>query len=179
MYFEAVNFSPQSCDYHGRARNLPPRKRPGRMEENPVKKLMLFAVVALVSCNPVENANPYIQRQDLIGIWSASYVTVESCVANGVVLAPDTAVYKSTYWIYPDSIGICIRQIVRSPCGTIPLPVCIPFMQRWTTRHDTLLVYPGDLSGTANDTARYALSRYSTGEIIFSSDKSVDTCSKE
>jgi len=144
-----------------------------------MKRLILLAVVALVSCNPVENDSQYLQRQDLIGIWSATHVSVESCVMNGVVLAPDTGMYKSTYWIYPDSIAICIRQIVRSPCGTIPLPICIPLANRWITRHDTLFVFPGDLPGTANDTARYALSRYSTGEIIFSSDRSVDTCSKE
>jgi hypothetical protein len=145
-----------------------------------MKKLLLFAILFFVSCSPVNNATDgYFQRQDLIGTWSVTHTSFESCMMNGVSLPPDTVKDKSTYWIYPDSIAICIRQVVRSSCGLIPLPICVPIAKQWTTRHDTLFVYPGNPPGTQGDTARYALSRYGTGEIIFSGNRSVDTCSKE
>jgi hypothetical protein len=117
-----------------------------------------------------------IGTQDLIGTWSATHISIQSCISNGVALPPDTGICKSTYWIYPDSIKICINEILRSSCGRIPLPICIPLAKQWTTRHDTLFVYPGDLP---NDTVRYVLSRYSMGEIIFSSDRSIDTCTRQ
>jgi hypothetical protein len=143
-----------------------------------MRKAAYCLIVAIFSCHQINNTSQDIQPQELIGTWSATHVSVERCVMNGDTLPPDTGVYKSTYWIYPDSIQICLRQIEQSPCGIIPLPICIPVGKQWTTEHDTLFVNPFS-SGTSISPAKFGLSRYASGRIIFSSERSIDTCSRE
>lgn len=141
---------------------------------------LIGIVVFIVYCGQVNETSQLIQPQELIGTWKVTHTYVSSCIANGDTLPPDTGIDESTYDVFQDSIKICIKQIVRSPCGRVPLPICFPIPHRWLLENDTLLVFPMETSSASlGDTAKYAVSRYAHTMIIFSSGRSIDTCSRQ
>ena len=150
-----------------------------------IKLLKVCVVIAIVQCGRNNESTNVQQPQDiqaseLIGNWTTTHLSMARCIMNGDTLAPDTLKVQSNYWIAQDSIITQVNQIIRSPCGLIPLPIVIPVVAQWNTRHDTLFVYPvRDSTGKLQDTACYTLTRLTTGKIIFSSKEAVDTCADD
>ena len=153
-----------------------------------MKNFLLLIFVAFVVCNPVNNTSRYIQPADLIGTWSVTHSSMQRCIFNGDTLAPDTCVIQSTYQFTCDSVTIRNGQILRSPCGIIPLPIVFGITSSWKIHQDTLLIFPVTSSseiifdsavGQTLTVQRILLSRYSTDKIIFASLQSIDTCSKQ
>lgn len=145
-----------------------------------MKKLFGSIVILFFSCIQVNETGPAIQPQELVGTWKTSHTYVSSCIMNGDTLAPDTGIDESTYDVLPDSIKICIKQTVKSPCGRIPLPICPPIYRQWRLMDDTLFVFSiSDAAGALIDTEKYVIERLSSDRIIFSSKRSIDICRKQ
>jgi hypothetical protein len=157
-------------------------------EQNMVKLLTVLMLIALAQCSPNNESTNVRQPQDiqaseLIGNWTTTHVSMSRCIANGDTLAPDTLKVQSNYWIAQGNIITHVNQITRSPCNVRPYPapsIDPIVIGQWKIRHDTLFVYPvSDSTGKLQDTAYFALTKLTSGKIVFSSKIALDTCADD
>jgi hypothetical protein len=141
-----------------------------------MRKIIFMMVFALFSCNSVMVQT--MQKSDLVGTWVAVHKTVGQCLADTAgTFIVDTALTTVTYEISQDSIQICCNHSLGTGClnpPSLPGPIIPCVFGPWSLDNNTILIH-----STFYGILKYSVSRYLDDKMIFHSDTSYDTCSRQ